>query len=146
MKISLWVLDNKILFNFKTLIYINILKVKDIIMYKNYKKKLLPKTSQNELFYMLDIFKCEIKNIFLKINILRLKFFKEIILYNKNRSSNLIEFKYINLLNIAMGIIPKKHDFIILNILRLFTWDLKLFLEGLNLYNPKSKSNNKKKC
>jgi hypothetical protein len=96
-------------YNFSFLKYININKLKEILLFKDLIKQYMSKKNKKDLIRNIDLLKIEIKEIAIQMNKIRLAFLKSIISYNK-KNKNRILLEQINFLNLAPGIIPLKHE------------------------------------
>ena len=96
-------------YKFSFLKYININKLKEILLFKDLIKQYMSKKNKKDLIRNIDLLKIEIKEIAVQMNKIRLTFLKSIISYNK-KNNNKILLEQINFLNLASGIIPLKHE------------------------------------
>jgi hypothetical protein len=96
-------------YNFPFLKYINLQKLKEIILFQDLLKQYMSMKNKQNLIRNIDLLKIEIKDISIQINKIRLTFLKGILLYNK-KNKNKILLEQINFLNLAPGVIPLKYE------------------------------------
>ena len=70
-------------YKFSFLKYININKLKEILLFKDLIKQYMSKKNKKDLIRNIDLLKIEIKEIAVQMNKIRLLFFKSIISYKK---------------------------------------------------------------
>jgi hypothetical protein len=96
--------------------YVNLYRLKEIILFKDLLKRYLSKNNKHKLKNNINNLKSEIIAISVQMNQIRLSFLKSIISYNTNNKNKPLFLDNINFYNLAPGIQPSSQDSLISNL------------------------------